>query len=122
MVRPRNPRPARLSRTEWEIMRICWWLGRASTRQVLKHDRKGRDYRTILTFLSRMAAKGYLDVEKVRNTNYYSPALTQAEGLRREIQRFLTEVVGPKAQHLDMVQQALDRKKTQKPAQPRKHR
>ncbi len=113
---PKKPQRTWLSRTEWEIMRICWRLGRASTRQVLKHDRKGRDYRTILTFLSRMAKKGFLDVEKIKNTNYYSPALTHEEGLRREIQRFLTEVVGSKPEHLEMVQQALDRKTKRKPA------
>ena len=117
---PKKPQPARLSRTEWEIMRICWRLGRASTRQVLKHDRKGRDYRTILTFLSRMAKKGFLDVEKVRNTNYYSPALTHEQGLRREIKHFLTEVVGSKPEHLEMVQRALDRKKPRKSAKAKK--
>jgi len=34
-----------------------------------------RDYRTILTFMSRMARKGWLKVEKEGNTIYYTPAI-----------------------------------------------
>ena len=103
----------RLSRSEWQLMRICWRLGRATVRQVLKEDRKKhrRDYRTILTFMSRMANKGWLKVEKERNTNYYSPAVPQKRALRGEIRLFLDEVVGIEPEHLELLQTALDRKK-----------
>ena len=111
MARPKQKPPYRLSPSEWEIMRICWRLGRANVRQILKEDRKRRkrDYRTLLTFVSRMEKKGWLTVEKEGNTNYYSAALSQEKGLRQEIGRFLEEVVGPKAEHLELVQKALDR-------------
>jgi len=38
-----------LSRAEWELMRICWKLGRASVRQILDESLKQRprDYRTV---------------------------------------------------------------------------
>jgi len=48
-----SPTPKeRLSPAEWQLMRICWRLGRANVRQVLREDLKARirDYRTILTF------------------------------------------------------------------------
>ena len=93
-------------------MRICWGLGRASVRQILREDlkKRTRDYRTILTFVGRMAAKGYLEVEKEGNTNYYTPALPQAEGLQREIERFLDEVVGPERENLELVRRELTRR------------
>ncbi|MCP4201725.1 MAG: BlaI/MecI/CopY family transcriptional regulator [bacterium] len=113
MARPKTkPGEERLSPSEWQIMRICWKLGRANVRQILTEDRKRRtrDYRTILTFVSRMAAKGYLKVEKEGNRNYYTAALSQKKGLQREIERFFKEVVGPERGSLELVQRALDRR------------
>lgn len=93
-------------------MRICWKLGRASVREILREDlkKRNRDYRTILTFASRMERKGFLTVEKEGNTNYYSPARSQEAGLRHEIDRFLREVVGSERSHLEMVAKAVARR------------
>lgn len=102
----------RLSHSEWGLMRICWRLERCTVRQVLKQDRHKpkRDYRTILTFMSRMANKGWLKVEKEGNTNYYTPAVPQEQAVKREIRRFLDEVTGSEPEHLQLLQHALDRK------------
>ena len=111
MVRPkRRGKPAQLSPSEWEIMRICWELGRTTVREILRQDLKtrNRDYRTILTFASRIAKKGYLNVELVGNTNYYTPAISLEDGLQIEIDRFLTDVVGSDPDRLEMVQRALE--------------
>ena len=101
----------RLSPSEWEIMRICWRLGRANVRQILNEDLKERkrDYRTILTFVGRMAAKGFLTVEKEGNTNYYTAAVPQKKALQREIDRFLEEVVGPEPENLELVERAVEK-------------
>ncbi len=100
----------RLSRSEWQLMRICWRLRRATVRQVLEEDRKThhRDYRTILTFMSRMARKGWLEVEKEGNTNYYSAAIAQKKALKEEIRRFLDEVVGPEPENRQLLEKILD--------------
>ena len=94
----------RLSPSEWEIMRICWRLGSCTVRDVLEEDLKTRrrDYRTILTFMTRMASKGWLRVLKRGNTNHYVPTIDPESALEKEIQRFLDEVVGmePKALQL----------------------
>ena len=111
MARPkREESPGRLSPSEWEIMMICWRLGRANVRQILREDLKTRirDYRTILTFVSRIAKKGWLEVEMEGNTNYYSAAIPQEDGLRLEIERFLSETVGSDPEHLELVQKALE--------------
>ena len=111
MARPkREESPGRLSPSEWEIMMICWRLGRANVRQILREDLKTRirDYRTILTFVSRIAKKGWLEVEMEGNTNYYSAAIPQENGLRLEIERFLSETVGSDPENLELVQKALE--------------
>ena len=102
----------RLSRSEWELMRICWRLRRATVRQVFEEDRKAhkRDYRTILTFMSRMAKKGWLKVEKEGNTNYYTPAIAQKKAMTREIKRFLKEVVGPEPENREILENMLRRR------------
>lgn len=86
--------------------------GDANVRQILKEDlkKRKRDYRTILTFVSRIAAKGFLEVEKEGNTNYDTPAVPQKKGLQREIDRFLKEVVEPELENLELVAEALRRK------------
>ena len=114
MARPkREESPGRLSPSEWEIMMICWRLGRANVRHILREDLKTRirDYRTILTFVSRIAKKGWLEVEMEGNTNSYSAAIPQEEGLKLEIERFLSETVGSDPEHLELLQEALDAKR-----------
>jgi len=90
-------------------MRICWRLTRPTVRQVFEEDSKThkRDYRTILTFMSRMAKKGWLKVEKEGNTNYYTPAIAQEKAMTKEIKRFLDEEVGPEPGNLKLLEQAL---------------
>ena len=86
----------RLSPSEWEIMQICWRLGRCTVREVLCEDLKvhKRDYRTILTFMTRMAKKGWLATQKRANTNYYRPTADSNAALIAETERFLESVVG----------------------------
>lgn len=113
MARPkRKPDEQQLSPAEWQMMRILWRIGRASVRQVLEEDlkKRNRDYRTILTFLSRMEAKGFLSVEKEGNTNYYTPVLAKKKGLQVEIGRFLDEVLGADREGLELVREATERR------------
>ena len=105
-----SPTPKeRLSPAEWQLMRICWRLGRANVRQVLREDLKThiRDYRTILTFMTRMTNKGWLEVEKEGNTNYYKPTVDRSQALEEEIHQFLDQVVGPEPENREVLQKVL---------------
>ena len=109
---PRTTVPAeRLSSSEWQLMRICWRLGRCTVRDVLMEDLKThiRDYRTILTFMTRMTKKGWLKVEKEGNTNYYTPAIAQQQALEEKIHQFLDQVVGLDPENRQLLRQILDR-------------
>lgn len=108
--RNRNKIPAgRLSSSEWQLMRICWKLGRCTVREVLREDLKNhiRDYRTILTFMTRMTKKGWLKVQKEGNTNFYTPAIPQDKALKETIERFLDEVVGPEPENRKLLKKIL---------------
>ncbi len=100
----------RLSPAEWQLMRLCWRLGRANVRQVLREDLKThiRDYRTILTFMTRMTNKGWLEVEKEGNTNYYRPAVDEGQALEEEIRQFLDQVVGPEPENRELLRRILE--------------
>jgi predicted transcriptional regulator len=91
-------------------MQICWRLDRCTVRDVLREDLKThtRDYRTILTFMTRMANKGWLSVEKEGNTNCYTPAIAQREALKNEIRRFLDEIVGPEPENRLLLDKIID--------------
>jgi len=79
-------------------------------RQVLREDLKThiRDYRTILTFMTRMTRKGWLEVEKEGNTNYYTPAVAHSEALEMRIRQFLDQVVGPDPRSRELLLQILE--------------
>ena len=109
--RNRNKIPTdRLSSSEWQLMRICWRLGRCTVREVLREDLTThiRDYRTILTFMTRMTKKGWLEVEKEGNTNYYIPAVDQELALKEEILNFLDHVVGQEPGNRRLLREILD--------------
>lgn len=94
-------------------MQVCWKLGRANVREILEEDlkKRKRDYRTILTFLGRMAAKGWLKVEKDGNANQYSPAVNRKKALQSEIDRFFEDIVGSDPDGLELVRRAFAAKK-----------
>lgn len=104
-------------------MRICWRRGRSTVREVLEESLRStvRDYRTVLTLLTRVAAKGYLTVEKEGKTNYYTPALPQGRALTAEIKLFLEDVVGTDPENLELVRRLLEKHETKAaPAQRRR--
>ena len=57
--------------------------------------------------MTRMAKKGWLEVEKEGNTNYYTPAIAQKKALKEEIQRFLDEVVGAEPENRQLLEKIL---------------
>ncbi len=88
-------RGARLSRGEWALMNLCWKRGQATARQIYEDslDRQKRDYRTIKTMLDRMAAKGFLKVEKLGPLCLYTPAVQRGEVLAGALHDFFDVVL-----------------------------
>lgn len=86
---------ARLSRGEWALMNLCWKRGKATARQIYEDSlgRRERDYRTVKTMLDRMAAKGFLEVEKLGPICLYTPAVPRREALAGAIHDFFDVVL-----------------------------
>ena len=108
-------RMAELSKSEWELMLVCWDLGTPSAREVhaASLERKARDYRTVLATLNNVVRKGFLKVEKrpgPRNipTNHYVPTLERRQGIERRIRRFLTDDLAGDQENLALLQKMLD--------------
>lgn len=106
-----------LSKSEWELMLICWDLGAPTARQVHQASlkRKPRDYRTVLATLNNVVGKGFLEVEKrpgPRNipTNHYIPTLSRRRGVERRIRKFLAEDLGSDAENLALLHRILKRR------------
>ncbi len=57
-----------------------------------------------------MERKGFLKVEKVFNTNYYTAALPQKRGMKQQISWFLKDVVGLEKANLELVREAVERR------------
>jgi predicted transcriptional regulator len=77
------------------MMNLCWKLGTATARQVyeLASQRKRREYRTVKTLLDRIAAKGYVTVDKVGPIRRYTPAVERTAVLRNAIEDFVVNVL-----------------------------
>ncbi|HEY1603407.1 MAG TPA: BlaI/MecI/CopY family transcriptional regulator [Pirellulales bacterium] len=71
------PKRPVLAKSELEVARIVWELGRATVRQVLDAlpDKRGLDFKTVQTYLRRLEAKGYLKTKREGRSNVYRPTV-----------------------------------------------
>jgi len=96
----------KLSPAEWRIMNLCWKLRKATARQVYEASLldQERDYQTVKTLLDRIAAKGYLKIEKLGPLCLFSPAVSRASVVAGAVEDFVATVldnsVAPLYQHL----------------------
>ena len=78
-----------LTEGEWAIIKAVWDNEpcAAPTVQEELQSRKGWSYSTVKTMMDRMAAKGLLKTEKIRNLILYRSAITRKEAQNGEIMR-----------------------------------
>lgn len=88
----------RLPDSELEIMMIIWRLGHSATRaeieKQLGEDRKQLSSTTILSFLSRLEEKGFVEVKKEGKINVYTAAVREQDYLKRESKSILRRMFG----------------------------
>jgi BlaI family penicillinase repressor len=85
----------KLSKSEWELMNLCWELGRATAREIYEASlkKKKRDYQTVKTLLDRMGAKGFLKVEKQGPLCIFTPAVKRTYAVTSAIDEFIETVL-----------------------------
>jgi len=78
-----------LTNSEWEIIQAVWENQpcAAPTIQEALQKQKGWSYSTVKTLMDRMAAKGLLKTEKIRNLILYRSVITKKQAQSSEIMR-----------------------------------
>jgi BlaI family penicillinase repressor len=78
-----------LTEAEWAIIGAVWAnepCAAPTVREELEQEKKW-SYSTVKTMMDRMAAKGLLETERIRNLILYRSAITKKEAQRSEIMR-----------------------------------
>jgi predicted transcriptional regulator len=89
------PRRTELSETELEVLKALWAAGSGTVREL--HEQlttQGRQwaYTTVLTFLMRLEAKGYVASEKSGVAHVFRPVVSREKLLRQKLVNLAEEL------------------------------
>ena len=90
--RPSGEKPAvELTEAEWEIMKVVWTKEPCAAGTVQEALAKSRDraYSTVKTTMDRMAEKGFLEIEKIRNLQLFRSRISEVDAKRGEFRKML---------------------------------
>jgi predicted transcriptional regulator len=76
------PRRVPVSDAELEVLKVLWARGPATVREVaaaLRKQRRRLAYNTVLTLLSRLRDKGYVDADRRGTAHRFRPVVTRDE-------------------------------------------
>src|SRR5258708_37634653 len=87
MMKAAQKKPVELTEAEWTVIKSVWEKEPCTAPEVQRRlaDRTAWTYSTVRTMLDRMAAKGLLAAEKVRNLTQYRSAISRREAQRGEL-------------------------------------
>ncbi len=82
---------AELTEAEWIIMKVVWENEpcAAGTVQETLADSKDWAYSTVKTTMDRMANKGFLKIQKIRNLQLFSSTISEVDAKRGEFHKML---------------------------------
>lgn len=81
----------KITESEWQLMELVW-QGEMTQSQMMEQLGKKWNKNTVHTFLTRLCAKGYLEVDKERSPHIYRAAVTREECEKQERRSFLQRV------------------------------
>jgi len=90
--RPRREKSAvELTEAEWEIMKVVWEKEpcAAGTVQEVLAESRDRAYSTVKTTMDRMVAKGFLEIERIRNLQLFRSCVSEVDAKRGEFRKML---------------------------------
>ncbi|KRN28424.1 atkY protein [Lactobacillus selangorensis] len=72
-----------ISDAEWEVMRVVWTLGSASSRTMIQvlDEKMGWKPATVKTLLGRLVKKGFLKTAKQQRAFIYSATITEQDAM-----------------------------------------
>ena len=82
---------AELTEAEWIIMKVVWENEPCPAGTVQDALAKSKDwaYSTVKTTMDRMANKGFLEIQKIRNLQLFSSAISEIDAKRGEFRKML---------------------------------
>jgi BlaI family penicillinase repressor len=85
-----------LTEAEWEIIQVVWEREPCAAPEVQEElaARKKWTYSTVKTLMDRMAAKGLLTTERIRNLILYRAAIRRQDAQRGELMRTVKRAFG----------------------------
>jgi len=80
-----------LTEAEWEIMKVVWEKEpcAAGTVQETLAQSRDRAYSTVKTTMDRMAEKGFLQIERIRNLQLFKSCVSEVDARRGEFRKML---------------------------------
>lgn len=88
---PSNEPNVELTEAEWEIMKVVWEKEPCAAGTVQESLAATRDwaYSTVKTTMDRMAEKGLLQIEKIRNLQLFRSCVSEVDARRGEFRKML---------------------------------
>ena len=80
-----------LTEAEWEIMKVVWEKEPCAAGTVQESLAASRDwaYSTVKTTMDRMAEKGFLQIERIRNLQLFKSCVSEVDAKRGEFRKML---------------------------------
>ncbi len=101
-----NAKPVEITEAEWAIMKVVWEhqpCAAGTVQEALTGD-LGWAYSTVKTTMDRMAGKGLLEIERIRNLQLFRAKVDRRQAARWEFRRMLARAfdgaLGPMMQYL----------------------
>lgn len=93
---------AKISSAEWEVMRVLWTKGEATSTEITKILSTKQDWSasTVKTLLGRLADKGYLTSRREGRTYLYQAVLNEEEANFTAVNEVLSKICLTKHHHL----------------------
>lgn len=87
---------AELTEAEWEIMQVVWEKEPCAAGTVQEALTATRDwcYATVKLTMDRMVAKGFLQIERIRNLQLFHSCISEVEARRGELRKMLARAFG----------------------------
>ncbi|MFA5394123.1 MAG: BlaI/MecI/CopY family transcriptional regulator [Candidatus Ratteibacteria bacterium] len=84
------------SKAELEVMKVLWEKRSATVKEVQEElfRKKRWRYTTVLTFISRLYSKGFLEREKTGMAYVYKPTLPEKKAMGKMVDGFIDRVFG----------------------------
>ena len=88
---PSNTPNVELTEAEWEIMKVVWEKEPCAAGTVQESLAGSRDwaYSTVKTTMDRMAEKGFLQIQRIRNLQLFKSCVSEVDAKRGEFRKML---------------------------------